>query len=329
MPELPPEDELDSVDEPEHIELLVTSADSGLRLDHFLAEKITDASRSQLAAAIRAECLLVDGRPKKTSYRLKTGERIVGALLVPSVHHVQAENIPFPILFEDDELIVLVKPPGLVVHPGSGNTNGTLVNGLVYHCLALRRIGDPIRPGLVHRLDKDTSGIMVVAKSDAAHRFLVDAFKNRQVEKEYFALVHGIMKEKTGRLVAPIGRHSVHRQKMAIQWETGRHAASRWQVVSEFAQRYSLLRVAIETGRTHQIRVHLAHLGHPVVGDVLYGGQRDNRGFPRQLLHAASLTFTHPQSGVMMQQRAPLWTDFQETLDRLNGSPYRFSGEME
>ncbi len=326
MPDLLPEDELDSLDAPEQIEYLVCPGDVGLRLDHFLVERITAASRSQISAAIRSGNVLVDGATSKAGYRLKAGEQVCGALLVPQAHHVQPENIPFPIIFEDDCLIVLVKPPGLVVHPGSGNASGTLVNGLVYHCQSLGLIGDPIRPGLVHRLDKDTSGIMVVAKSETAHRFLVDAFKNRQVEKEYLALVHGIINEKNGRLVAPIGRHSVHRQKMAIQPESGRYAATRWQVLAEFDRRYSLLRVVIETGRTHQIRVHLAHLGHPVVGDGLYGSQRDNRPFPRQLLHAATLTFRHPLTGETIRRNAPLWTDFQEALDRLAGGPYQCPG---
>ncbi len=326
MPDLLPEDELDSPDEPEQIDYLVRPGDVGLRLDHFLVERIADASRSQITAAIRSGSVVVDGATRKAGYRLKAGEQVCGALLVPPTHHVQPENIPFPIVFEDDDLIVLVKPPGLVVHPGSGNASGTLVNGLIHHCQTLSAVGDPIRPGLVHRLDKDTSGIMVVAKSDTAHRYLVDAFKNRQVEKEYIALVHGIINEKSGRLVAPIGRHAVHRQKMAIQPESGRYAATRWQVVDEFDRRYSLLRVVIETGRTHQIRVHLAHLGHPVVGDGLYGGQRDNRPFARQLLHAAILTFTHPLTGETIRQTAPLWADFQEALDRLAGGPYQCPG---
>jgi 23S rRNA pseudouridine1911/1915/1917 synthase len=205
-----------------------------------------------------------------------------------------------------------------VVHPGSGNRSGTLVSGLVHHCASIAEVGDSIRPGIVHRLDKDTSGVMIVAKRADVHRLLVDAFKERAMEKEYVALLHGIFDQKTGRLVAPIGRHPVHRQKMAVRETGGRHAATRWRVEDELMGKYSLTRIDIETGRTHQIRVHMASLGHPVVGDDMYGGSRSGDKIPRQLLHASRLRCVHPITGKELDIQAPLWPDFLSVLHTLS-----------
>ena len=295
----------------------VTAELTGCRLDHFLVRVIPGASRSVLAESVRAGLILVDGRQRKSSYCLKVEECVAGTLSVAPAMDLLPEQIPFEILFEDLHLLVLSKPPGLVVHPGSGNQTGTLVNGLLYHCQAIAGVGgDAARPGIVHRLDKDTSGLMVVAKEEEAHRRLVDAFKTRMVNKHYLALLHGILEQKAGRIVAPIGRHPVHRQKMAIR-ENGRFAVTNWQVVQEFSAGFSLVRLHIETGRTHQIRVHMASLGHPVAGDTLYSGGRGKRKFPRQMLHSAQLGFVHPVTGEDLAFSAPLWSDFALILDQL------------
>ncbi len=292
---------------------------AGERLDQFLTRNQPEFSRSQLSASIRAGRILVDGACKKSSYRLKTGDTVEGeifSLAAPVV--VRPEKIEFPILYEDQFLLVISKPPGLVVHPGSGNRSGTLVSGLVHHCASIAGVGDSIRPGIVHRLDKDTSGVMIIAKREDVHRLLVDAFKARTMEKEYVALLHGIFAQKQGRLVAPIGRHPVHRQKMAVREIGGRYAATRWRVENEFMEKYSLTRIDIETGRTHQIRVHMASLGHPVVGDAMYGGGSVSNGVPRQLLHASRLRCVHPVTGKELDVEAPLWPDFLSVLHALS-----------
>lgn len=289
----------------------------GMRLDQFLSNYLPSVSRALVISSIRKGLILVDGIPRKSSYRLKANETLEGAVESKAVVDVLPEKIDFPILYEDDSLLLISKPPGLVVHPGSGNAHGTLVNGLLHHCKFIAGVGDSLRPGIVHRLDKDTSGIMVIAKTESVHRLLVDCFKNHRLEKEYLALLHGVPKDKKGRIVAPIGRHPVQRQKMAIRQTGGKHAASCWEVLQEFENKFSLVRVVIETGRTHQIRVHMAHLGCPVVGDRVYGSGKDNSQFQRQLLHASRLAFQHPATDTPIDQVAPLWPDFEAVLMEL------------
>ncbi len=299
------------------VNLQVTPEHHGSRFDHFLVLCVPEISRTHLVQSIRQGLLSVDGRKKKSSYRLKAGENVSGTIFQPSPLKLIAQKVPFDILFEDKYLLILSKPPGIVVHPAPGNPDGTLVNGLLYHCQQIVGVGDEIRPGIVHRLDKDTSGIMVVAKTEKSHRFLVDAFKERSVKKEYLALVHGVFKLSSGRIVAPIGRHPVNRQKMTVVEEgRGRYSVSNWEVVEKFDSGLNLIRVLIETGRTHQIRVHMASLGHPVAGDSLYGRARHTR-FPRQMLHAHTLSFAHPITGEAVQVSAPLWPDFQKILNTL------------
>ena len=286
-------------------------------MDHFLVRAVPEVSRSVLAESIRGGLIKVDSLQRKSSYCLKAGECVAGSLFVAPAMDLLPEQIAFEILFEDPHLLVLSKPPGLVVHPGSGNPAGTLANGLLYHCQTIVGVGDDvIRPGIVHRLDKDTSGLMVVAKEEGVHRKLVDAFKARLVDKRYLALLHGIPERKQGRIVASIGRHPVHRQKMAIR-ENGRHAVTNWQVLQEFSAGFSLVQLQIETGRTHQIRVHMASIGHPVAGDMVYRGGRGTRKFPRQLLHSAQLRFVHPVTGEELVFSAPLWPDFSLIVDQL------------
>jgi 23S rRNA pseudouridine1911/1915/1917 synthase len=300
--------------------IAIDSDHGDARLDQFLARVLLSVSRTLITHSIRKGLVLVDGVSRKNSYRLKRGQIVTGSIFELPGIDVEPEKIDFPVLYEDDSLLLISKPPGLVVHPGSGNHSGTLVNGLVYYCQAIAGAGDTLRPGIVHRLDKDTSGVMVIAKKDKIHRILVDYFKNRLLEKEYIALVHGILKVKTGRLAAAIGRHPVHRQKMAVRPGTGRHAVSNWEVVDEFSGKMSLVKVNIETGRTHQIRVHMAYKGHPVVGDVVYGSQHKDDSVSRQLLHASRLVFKHPVTTKKMDIRAPLWQDFSDILEGLGWS---------
>lgn len=300
-----------------HFQVTIDAGLSGMRLDQCLAHHLPVVSRSVIISSIKKGLILVNGVQRKSSYRLKEKEILAGAVETKGPIQVLPEKIDFPILYEDEALLLLSKPPGLVVHPGNGNRQGTLVNGLVDYCSSIAGIGDHVRPGIVHRLDKDTSGLMVVAKTESVHRLLIGMFKNRQLKKEYLALLHGILKEKTGRLVAAIGRHPVQRQKMAVRQTGGRHAASCWEVLEEFDNRFSLVKVSIETGRTHQIRVHMAHLGCPVAGDRVYGAGKDNDAFPRQLLHASRLAFEHPITGKMIDRSAALWSDFASALDGL------------
>ncbi len=295
----------------------ITEGLIGLRLDHFLVRKFPQLSRAQLSSSIKMGLIRVDGQKRKNSYRLKLGEEVGGTEYVAPTLEINPEKIFFDILFEDQFLLVISKPPGLVVHPGSGNLSGTLVNGLVHHCQAIGAVGDPIRPGIVHRLDKDTSGIMIVAKDDHVLRQLSEAFKEREVGKKYLALLHGIFEKKEGRIVAPIGRHSVNRKKMAIREPSGKYAVSNWRVIEEFGREYSLVEIGIETGRTHQIRVHMAHLGHPVTGDLVYGKGRPDTTFPRQMLHASKLLFVHPVEKREMKFKAPLWPDFESIVEEL------------
>lgn len=271
----------------------------------------------------------MDGKVKKSSYKLKSGESISGALFVAPVPSLCPQKISFEILFEDESLLFISKPPGLVVHPAKGNPDGTLVNGLLFHCKELATVGDDVRPGIVHRLDKDTSGVMVVAKSDQAHRALSEAFKAREMDKEYLCLVRGILNEKQGRVVSHISRHPVKRQKMAVCDESrGRYAASSWEVLEEYSSGWSLLRVKIETGRTHQIRVHMTHLGHPIAGDTMYGRARQKMKFPRQMLHAHRLTLKHPVSEKVLSFTAPLWADFQQKITELRKNGYEILQEI-
>lgn len=288
-----------------------------LRLDQFLALSFTDYSRSKLSEAIRSAAVQVNGVSVKPGYRLKQGDVVAGTIDIASEPlTLHPQDVPFTVIQEDPEFLIIAKPPGLVVHPGSGNADGTLVNGLLFRYADFREVGDESRPGIVHRLDKDTSGVMVVARTEGAHARLVNQFKNRQVEKTYIALVIGVMKEDGGRIVAPIGRHPIHRQKMAVRENSGRHAVSNWKCKTRFS-RHTLVEVHIETGRTHQIRVHFAHLGFPVAGDQLYGPSRDHTMFSRQMLHAWRLSFAHPATGHRVDAEAGLPDDFKAVLQRL------------
>lgn len=261
--------------------------------------------------------------PLKAGTPLKGGDRVALRVPPPEPSELTSEEIFFIPIFEDQDILVLAKPPGLVVHPAGGHRQGTLVHGLLHHCRNLSGISGELRPGIVHRLDKDTSGCLVVAKNDLAHRELVHQFKERKVKKVYQALLRGTLRGESGRVDLPIGRHPVQRKKMAAPREGGRAAVTHWRVLRRFAAGYTLVAIRLETGRTHQIRVHMAALGCPLAGDQLYGRQRGEGardrtyGIKRQWLHAARLAFGHPRDGRPMQFVAPLWPDLQTSLDLL------------
>ena len=290
-------------------EFLVGKADAGTRLDHFLAAHATDLSRSRLQALVRAGSVTVDGAIVSPGKKLRAGERIILDVPLPVAATNAPEDIALEILHEDDDLIVINKPAGIVVHPSAGHASGTLVNALLHHCGALSVIGGVERPGIVHRLDKETSGCIVAAKNDATHQELARQFASRDVTKIYLALTSGRLPKKRGTVNVPIGRHPVHRQKMAVVPEgKGRASMTGWRVLGE-PPAGSLVECTLHTGRTHQIRVHMKHLGHPLLGDPVYGKRA---GFPRQMLHAWKLGFSHPRTGKRLDFVAPIPPDFVE-----------------
>jgi 23S rRNA pseudouridine1911/1915/1917 synthase len=299
--------------------LAVTRHEAGLRLDHFLTRHYPDQSRSSLNRLIQSAHVLVNGQPVKAGYRLRPDELVSLVIPAPQPEELLPEQIDFPVLFEDEHLLVLSKPPGLVVHPASGHTRGTLVHGLLHHCRQLPTV-DGGRPGIVHRLDKDTSGVMLVAKTEFTLRALMTDFKDRKIHKTYHALLLRSPRETQGRIVEPIGRHPVDRKKMAIRPADGRYAATSWRVVERFANGWCLAQLVIETGRTHQIRVHMASVNTPVAGDTVYGGavSRDSLIVAaRQMLHSSTICFHHPADGRELQFTAPLWADMQQVLAAL------------
>lgn len=295
--------------------LLVEEDLEGERLDAFVAESVGSMSRSQAQKLISDGQILVDGEMRKASYKVKSGEMV--SVQVPQAVPIrlQAEAIPLQIIYQDSDVVVVNKPKGLVVHPAHGNWEHTLVNALLYHVKDLSGINGELRPGIVHRLDKETSGVMVVAKNDAAHRSLAEQIKAHTIQRHYLAVVHGVIKEKQGSIEAPIGRSKTDRKKMAVIAE-GRPATSQYQVLERFAD-YTLLKVKLLTGRTHQIRVHMQYLKHPVVGDQLYTSRKAPAGIASQLLHACLLGFNHPVSGTYLEYTSEPPDEFHKFLSAL------------
>jgi 23S rRNA pseudouridine1911/1915/1917 synthase len=304
-----------------------SSGDADVRLDKYLSEhKEVALSRARVQNLIRIGAVKVNEEIRKSSYQLKPGDRITVLFLPLSSPLGASEEVEFDLLHEDNSIVVVNKPPGLVVHPSAGHQGGTLVHGLVHRFAHLPSLGTCLRPGIVHRLDKDTSGVMVVAKDDRAHHFLADQFKRREVTKRYLALVHGRPEGEHGLMDLPIGRHPVKRKEMSVSLIQGRRAITEWEIISAFPLDVSLLRVMIHTGRTHQIRVHLAYVGYPVLGDRTYGyGKRWWRQqdvmmqgalalAKRQMLHAEMLGFIHPESMRYVEFKAPLYPDMEELI---------------
>jgi 23S rRNA pseudouridine1911/1915/1917 synthase len=298
-------------------EFIVTAADARTRLDRFLANSANEFSRSRIQALIREGFVTVNGGVPRARDIIRAGDRIV--LVEPPLQVIDLvpEKIALSVLFEDNDLVVINKPAGISVHPGAGRKRGTLVNALLSHCKNLSGIGGEERPGIVHRLDKETSGCLVVAKNDFAHVDLSRQFAARTVEKIYLALVAGKVRGTSGTIVAAIARHRVHRKKMAIAREGGREARTDFKVARR-GRDASLLECRLHSGRTHQIRVHLQHLGHPVLGDVIYGGRRAGN-FSRQMLHAWKLAFDHPWTKERMHFQAPLPEDFEKAMSEVFG----------
>lgn len=314
------------------VDITVPPEAAGQRLDRLVSEHVAGCSRSLAADLIRDGHLLVGGTVRKPGYRPRTGERIHGVIPRPAPARFGPEAIDIDILFEDAHLMFLNKPPGLVVHPAPGHDGGTLVNALLHHIPDLRGIGGELRPGIVHRLDKDTSGVLVVAKSAEALARLAVQFKSREIRKQYTALIHGHPAGPAGRVDLPIGRHPVERKRMAVNTPRSRPAETLWSV-TEWLPETALVDIDLKTGRTHQIRVHLAALGHPVVGDPVYGsgqwgsGQWNRRHSPairdmllhagRQMLHARRLILHHPLTGDLLDISAPLPSDFLRLTESL------------
>lgn len=290
--------------------------DEGKRLDKFLAEQ-GEWSRTLLQKWIKEGYAWVDERQASASTRLKPGSVVTLWVPPPKKLELKPEPIPLEIVYEDDHLLVVNKPRGLVVHPAPGHASGTLVNALLYHCQTLSGINGVLRPGIVHRLDKDTSGLLVVAKSDPAHQGLAQQFKEQRVIRQYTALVHGLVMAERGKIEAPIGRDPHHRQKMAVRPASGKPAVTRFEVQRRF-QRHTLVRLRLETGRTHQIRVHMSYIGHPLVGDERYG-IRDPWTAQGQMLHADTLGFVHPLTGQHLQFHASLPEWFLEVMEEVSG----------
>ncbi len=316
--------------DPSSIETLrqvVEAGQSGSRLDQFLAQSL-GWTRARLQKLVKSGRVLVNGEPRPASYRMRPGDAVVVSVPPPAPSHLTPEALPLAILFEDMDLLVVNKPPGLVVHPGAGHRQGTLLNALVHHCPDLMDIGEVSRPGLVHRLDKDTSGLIVVAKTALAHAALVAQFQAHTITKIYQALVWGRLAEVEGRIEKAVGRHPTARQKMSVHARRGKTAVTFWRVVQEFPGPLTRVELTPQTGRTHQLRVHLASMGHPVLGDATYGGGVSRlTDHPRvlslkplvhrQLLHAWRLGITHPRTGEAMTWEAPLPEDFQAVVDKL------------
>jgi 23S rRNA pseudouridine1911/1915/1917 synthase len=289
----------------------------GERLDVFVGRSIPDLTRSRASKLIDEGLVAIDGRQtSKVSTKLTAGQRLTVTIPPPKPTKLEPEEMALSIVYEDSDLLVIDKPAGLAVHPSPGHTSHTLVNGILAHCDDLSGIGGERRPGIVHRLDKDTSGLIVVAKNDATHVSLAQQLKDRKVEKTYIALVEGRVTPPEGRIEAPIGRDPKQRQRMAVV-ENGRDARTTYRVLREIGKR-TLVEVWPHTGRTHQIRVHLASIGFPITGDALYG-RRGDAPVARQFLHAQKLSFVHPRTGERMELDAPLAADLEQALNELEG----------
>lgn len=296
--------------------IVLTKEQEGVRIDKIIVDKFSEISRNTVQRLIKEKKIIVNQKPIKTSYKGKMGDIIIIEEEKPVELELKPEDIKLDVLYEDNDIIVINKEKGMVVHPGNGNPDGTLVNAVLARCQgSLSGIGGKIRPGIVHRLDKDTSGVIIVAKNDKAHLKIAKQIQNREVKKIYIALVRGIIKEDEATINMPIGRSQNDRKKMAVR-KDGKEAITHFKVLKRFDS-YTLLEVHIETGRTHQIRVHLSQIGYPVVGDSVYSNGKNNFGVEGQMLHAKSIDFIHPITKEKMHIEAPLPKYFEEIINEM------------
>lgn len=299
------------------ISLLTAPEDAGTRLDSFLAASLPELTRSAAARLIETGQVAVNGRPAVKSGRLSGNETVCVVLPDPEPVEAVPQDIPLDVVYEDRDVIVVNKPSGLVVHPAPGHPDGTLVNALLYHCgESLSGIGGALRPGIVHRIDRDTSGLIIAAKNDAAHQALSAQLQDHTLARTYEAIVIGNLREDAGTVDAPIGRHHTDRKKMAVVDRGGKSAVTHWEVLERFPG-YTYIRCRLETGRTHQIRVHMAYIGHPILGDTVYGAKKSVAGLTGQCLHAVGLRFLHPRSGEAVELSCPLDPEFTAVLEKL------------
>lgn len=296
---------------------IVETDEAGQRLDQLIARRLPKHSRSRIQEWIKAGRVLVDGKSARASHGVRAGESIDVTPAAPPPLHAVPEKIPLSILYEDADVVAVDKPAGMVVHAGAGVHSGTLVNALLHHFEALSGVGGELRPGIVHRLDRFTSGVLLVAKNDAAHHALAAQFSSRRIEKVYLALVHGCVNADSGRIERPIARDPVRRTRMTARLAEGRAAWSEYRVLRRFAK-FTFVEVRIGTGRTHQIRVHMASIGHPVAGDTLYGAARDE-AHGRYFLHAHRIRFHRPSDGAEVAVVSPLPAELQAWLDSISG----------
>lgn len=309
---------MQSTDDSELLEFVIGTEEAGERIDKMLAEAVgQEVSRSQLQDWIREGHVTVNGKPVKPNYKLSAEDAIAVRPPEPEPAELIPEPIPLDVVYEDSDVIVVNKPRGMVVHPAVGHPGGTLVNALMHHCRDLSGINGEIRPGIVHRIDKDTSGLLMAAKNDAAHTSLSEQLKEHSVTRRYVAVVHGVMQHEQGTVEAPIGRDPQDRKLFTVTDKGAKHAVTHFVVKERFAD-YTVLELMLETGRTHQIRVHMKFIGHPLVGDPVYGRSKGKTmQVPGQALHAAVLGFTHPRTGERLTFEAPLPEEMQEFIAQL------------
>ena len=303
----------------EPITLTAASEDAGVRLDSFLAARLPDVTRSAAVRLIETGRVTVNGKIPAKSLKLTGNETVAVTLPDPEPIEAIPQDIPLDVVYEDEDVIVVNKPVGLVVHPAPGHPDGTLVNALLHHCGdSLSGVGGALRPGIVHRIDRDTSGLIIAAKNDAAHLALSAQLQDHTLARTYEAVVTGNLREDSGTVDAPIGRHHTDRKKMAVTDRGGKPAVTHWEVLERFPG-YTHVRCHLETGRTHQIRVHMAYIGHPIYGDTVYGSGKPVPGLTGQCLHAVGLRFVHPRTGEAVQLACPLDEEFETVLRKLRG----------
>ena len=308
---------MDNMDFEDIINLTTDENNSGERIDKFLSDMLSSYSRSYVQKLISDSLVLVDNKNIKSNYKLRAGDAITIYIPVPRELEVTPENIPLDIIYEDDDIIVINKPKGMVVHPAAGNYDGTLVNALLYHCGdSLSGINGVLRPGIVHRIDKDTSGLLIVAKNDFAHRSLAEQIKEHSFTREYESIVFGNLKNDSGTVDAPIGRNPKDRKKMCVTEKNSKNAVTHYSVITRY-KGYTHIKCKLETGRTHQIRVHMAYIGHPVSGDKVYGIKSERVDFEGQCLHARKIGFIHPKTNEYIEFTSELPDYFKKYLTKL------------